>query len=228
MRAGQEIADLDGAAALTRLLAETRALAAGLDASAQAFAAPLLAIAPGVAPDISTPPQALPMVADLPACGALAGSSTQALTDAIVAAREALTWRRSYGAAAGLGEAFLAGYGWFNLVSPEGPYRAEGFRAAVGYWGPGLRYPAHAHEPEEIYVILAGGARFYAEGRAPRRVGPGDLVRHPAWLPHAMAMDARPLLALGLLRGDAVDAPSTLAPGDPLGMARDPDAEAAP
>ena len=199
------------------LLQSARALIEAVGADARAFAAP--AFEDGlafVAPEAAR----LPVLDRLPACAGTASPLTRRLVDAIVAGRDSLDWRRTYRAGDGLGDGFLERYGWFNIVAPDGPFRSEETRVAVGYWSEGLRYLAHAHEPEELYVILAGEAQFFAEGRAPRTVRAGDTVRHAPWQAHGMLMTPGPLLAMGVLRGAALSAKPKILPGDPLDMER--------
>lgn len=149
-------------------------------------------------------PVALPMLPELPALADLAAPATRAAVDALIAAAPHLAWRQSYSAREGFGRDYLDHYGWINLVSPEGPFLSDVSRVTIGYWGRGLRYPRHAHAPEEIYCVLAGEALFRSEGEAPRRVGPGGMVRHASMQPHAIDMEPGPLLALVPWRGDGL------------------------
>lgn len=151
-------------------------------------------------------PLALPRPRDLPVTERLdllmmqAGPETAALTFAVLAAAPHLEWQQSYSEAE-VGADYLAHYGWFNLVAPDGPFRTDALRVSVGVWGQGLRYPRHWHQPEEIYAVLSGGARFDAEGRAPVEAGPGTHIHHPSNLPHAMEMHSAPLMAMAFWKG---------------------------
>ena len=42
----------------------------------------------------------------------------------------------------------------------------------------GLFYPWHHHPAEELYVIIAGHAKFEAAGKKTRQLGPGDTIFH--------------------------------------------------
>ncbi len=126
--------------------------------------------------------------------------ATEALTDAIRRTASVLQWSQSYSEAE-VGARFLQGYAWFDLVSPNGPFCHGGLRVAVGYWAQGLHYPEHKHGPEEVYCVLAGSATFSAAGRAPVTAGPGDLIHHPPWMPHAIDMADSSLLAIAFWRG---------------------------
>ena len=128
---------------------------------------------------------------------------TANLVRAITDAAPVLRWQQTYSEAQ-VGAEFLAGYGWFNLVSPDGPFISDEIRVAVGYWEEGLTYPQHAHAPEEIYIVLAGGAVFESEGRDPIAATPGDTIHHAPYQMHGMAMPNAPLLAMAFWKGDGL------------------------
>lgn len=140
-----------------------------------------------------------------------AGPATAGLCRAIAAAAPHLDWRQSY-TRAEVGAHYLENYGWFNIVSPEGPYLSDRIRVSVGYWERGLSYPQHRHPPEEIYCVLAGGARFESEGRAPVAAGPGALIRHAPDQRHGFSMQDTPLLAIAFWKGPDLLKTSTLEP----------------
>ena len=96
------------------------------------------------------------------------------------------------------------GYGWFDLVSPDGPYATQALRVSVGYWEQGLTYPSHAHAPEEIYCVLAGSARFQAAGRDDILATPGTLIHHAPGQMHGFAMETQPLLAMAFWKGSGL------------------------
>jgi hypothetical protein len=152
-------------------------------------------------------PSILPIVTLLGDMAAQCSPETQALTQAIIDGAGHLRWQQSYNANQ-VDAAFLQKYGWFNLISPDGPFVSAELRLSVGIWGQGLYYPEHWHEPEEKYCVLAGGAEFMAKGRAPRMVEAGGIVHHESNQPHAMDMKNTPLLALAIWRGGALTRPS--------------------
>lgn len=195
--------------ALLALLAETQSAIAA-DPALAGFAGPLdWDRLPFRAPE----PRSLPAIADLIDYPALAGPGTLALTQAILAAAPHLHWKQSY-TEAQVGAEFLAGYGWFNLVSPEGPFVAEDIRISFGTWRAGLYYPRHWHVPEEIYLVVAGAATFVTDGMADALLGPGGTRRHPSNIPHSARMDHGPLLAMAIWKGDRLLEVSELAPED--------------
>ncbi|MCC2113574.1 MAG: cupin domain-containing protein [Hyphomicrobiales bacterium] len=145
----------------------------------------------------------------LPASGSVAAwkngdtPQTAALHDAVCAVALVADWRQTY-TEAEVGAHFLANYGYFELVGPLGHFHAEGYRAYVAYWGAGLHYPWHMHEAEELYFVIAGGARFEAEGTPPAILGPGDTCRHASNQPHTMTTADAPILTLVLWRGSGL------------------------
>jgi len=154
-------------------------------------------------------PAHLPVTATLAERMPAPGPATAALTRAIVAAAPHVRWDQSY-TEAEVGAEYLANYGWFNVVSPSGPFVSPRIRVSVGFWGRGLNYPQHRHEPEEIYGGLAGEARFETAGRAAREAGPGDLVHHPPGIVHGFEMRESALLVIAFWKGADLLARSTL------------------
>ena len=198
-----------GAAPLRALLAETRAAVAA-DPALAGFTGPLdWEGLPFRAPE----PRTLPAVADLAAYPACAGAGTLPLCRAILAAAPHLHWQQSY-TERQVGAEFLAGYGWFNLVSPEGPFLTEGIRISFGTWRGGLTYPRHWHAPEEIYLVVAGAATFVTDGMADALLRAGGTRHHPSNIPHSARMDHGPLLAMAIWKGDRLLDISELAPED--------------
>lgn len=146
------------------------------------------------------PPRPVPAAAILRDWAEGASAVTVSLHEAVRGIADYADWQQTYSEAE-VGADFLARYGWFELVGPEGHFRSEGLRAYIAYWGAHLYYPWHLHEAEELYYILAGQALFEAEGMAPQMLGPGDLRLHAANQPHAMTTTDSPVLALVLWRG---------------------------
>jgi hypothetical protein len=181
--------------ALNTLMSETRAYCA-TRRDLVAFTGTALTDLPLTLPR----PHDLPVTERLDLLMGQAGPETAALTFAVLAAAPHLDWRQSYSRDE-VGDDYLAHYGWFNLVAPDGPFRSDALRVSVGVWGQGLHYPRHWHAPEEIYAVLSGGARFTAEGRAPVEAVPGTHVHHPSNLPHAMEMHSQPLMAMAFWKG---------------------------
>ncbi|GMG82027.1 hypothetical protein LNKW23_12400 [Paralimibaculum aggregatum] len=198
-----------GAAAHAALLAAVRAQVAADPELADFMDGALAGELPFTAPE----PRAHPVMRLLPEALEHGTPETRGLIRAVLDAAPHLHWRNSYSPAQ-LGQDFLDRSGWFRLVSPEGPFRCASHQVSIGYWDRGLYYPRHWHEPEEIYLVLAGGARFAGEGYAPQRLGPGGTRAHASWQPHAAAMQETPLLALALWRGAGLLDTSVLDPAE--------------
>jgi|TARA_R110002072_G_scaffold94336_7_gene208520 mannose-6-phosphate isomerase-like protein (cupin superfamily) len=132
-----------------------------------------------------------------------ASTLTATVVDAVRAAASVAHWQQTY-AEAEVGRDFLNRYGWFELLGPNGHFRSEAIRAFVAFWGEGLHYPMHLHEPEELYHVLAGAAEFHADGLPSILVGPGGSRHHDSNQPHAMDTHAEPVLTLVLWRGSGL------------------------
>lgn len=150
------------------------------------------------------PVPCIPLVANDPGApadhGTPGAAEVRALQQAIMAAAPYAEWRLTY-TEDEVGGDFLSRYGWFELAGPEGHFRTLQTRMTVGYWGAGLYYPWHEHEPEELYSVLSGAALFEAEGEEARRLGPGDTRLHKSLQRHAMTTEDQPILTFVLWRG---------------------------
>lgn len=134
-------------------------------------------------------------------------ATTQSLLDAVRSATPHVCWRRSYTEKdAGIDAFYLSNYGWFNLIAPSGPFVSDTLRLSVGYWEKGLFYPRHWHEPEEIYLTIAGSATFLSDGRDPIDAGAGATICHYSNQPHAADFSNAPLLAAAFWRGRELEA----------------------
>ena len=138
--------------------------------------------------------------------------STAPLVEVLTAHADVLAWRQSY-TAADFGAAFLQRYGWTELVGLRGPIPSGTIACGILMLGPDIDYPAHAHEAEELYLPLAGKARWTrGDGAAIERPA-GTPIHHPSWVPHAMRTGAEPLLALYVWRGGDLAAKSRIVGG---------------
>lgn len=152
----------------------------------------------------SEKPQSLPVCEKLAGLSDFSSEQTRTVVRAIVKAASQLRWQQSYSKADGFDQHYLNNYGWFNLVSPDGPFVSTQFRVSVGYWGDGLEYRQHWHEPEEFYLVLAGNGKFISQGRPPRQCHAADVVHHQPNQKHAIEMNCGPMLAAAFWRGDGL------------------------
>lgn len=184
----------------------TRAVADGIPA-VRRFAANLPQDPTFVAPKANR----LPVHPRLRGMLAQSGVQTRDLANAVVDVIDDAEWQQTYSEAQ-VGRTFLDAYGWFNIMSPDGPFLSEHWRIALAVWGKGLIYPAHAHIPEELYFVVAGGALFHAADRQSEWLGPGDTRHHPSNVQHGMEFGDTPLVALAFWKGEALMEASKLAP----------------
>ncbi len=184
--------------AARRLLAETRDVLRVL--APAAFAHSVAALPMPGAHQRATTPCRLPVLDWLPTLATATTARTESLVTTLMAAAPNLAWGQTY-SDSDVPAAFLARYGWTELVGQRGPFPHD--RLALGFLllGPGTEYPAHRHEAEELYIPLAGSA-LWQSGPAPFEArSPGTAIHHPSWTPHAMRTRGEPLLALYLWRG---------------------------
>ncbi|WP_193747597.1 dimethylsulfonioproprionate lyase family protein [Leisingera sp. ANG-M7] len=156
-------------------------------------------------PMLEMKPQRLPVcerIEEIASTGGQFSEATAPIVAALAAALPRLRWQQTYNEADGFSRDWLDNYGWVNLISPKGLYQSDEMRLSIGYWGTGQHYDEHSHAPEETYLVLAGQARFFSEGRPARDVGPGDTIHHAPHQKHAIDMVPGPLLAAAFWRGD--------------------------
>ena len=174
--------------------------------SAVTEAAPFLAEWPQVAVSRVLEP------VHLPVCRWLDAVPDNGVMGVVKAAAPGLQWRQTYGAA-DFGAAFLQDYGWSEFIGLRGPVASERIACGVLLLGPGVIYPAHAHEAEEVYLPISGVAQCQRGEGAFAPVPVGQAVHHPSWMPHAMRVGAAPLAALYLWRGGDLAAKSVILGG---------------
>jgi len=147
-------------------------------------------------------PNLLP-AADLVRDFGLPGSKlSQGLIGTIRATTHLAHWKQTY-TEEEVGAEFLRNYGYYELFGPTGHFHSTQLRGYVGYWGAGLSYDWHSHQAEEIYLTLAGGALFKAEGDE-AFVGADQTRQHCSWQSHAMDTTDQPILTYVLWRGEGM------------------------
>lgn len=110
---------------------------------------------------------------------------TRGLVDLFARHRYDLRWEQSYRREDALvPDEMLDGYGFAEIIGKRGPFVSERIRAGIGVWGPGIRYPRHRHQVEEIYIPLAGAAEFDVGDGAVTTRGSGEVVHVAADTPH--------------------------------------------
>jgi len=136
-------------------------------------------------------------------------AQTADLVAAMVAAAPMLQWRQTY-AAVDFGADFLKRYGWTEFIGLRGPVPSTSLACGVLLLAPGLIYPSHAHQAEELYLPLSGVAEWQMGNADFVRVQPGKVIHHAPWVPHAMRCGTEPMAALYLWRGGDLAAKSVI------------------
>lgn len=129
-----------------------------------------------------------------------AAPETAAMAEIVDRHAHDLAWGQTYGKG-DLSEAFLARYGWCELLGLRGHFGSEEAALGVLLLGPETHYPLHSHAAEEVYVVLSGTAAWTRGEEAEALRPPGSAVHHPSWMPHGMRTAEEPLLALYLWAG---------------------------
>jgi mannose-6-phosphate isomerase-like protein (cupin superfamily) len=89
----------------------------------------------------------------------------------------------------------LMGYGYCELVGPNGHWRHDTLALGLLLLAPATTYPLHAHPATEIYHVISGTAEWRC-GSEPWQIRrPLSRILHRANVPHAMRTGAEPLLA---------------------------------
>lgn len=186
---------MDTKLAYLNILKETRAMMAHLPHLAEFAGLPAEDL-----PFLPPEPRPLAVSKTIPAIAAMSEGWIRPLAMAIADAVPLLRLEQSY-LRNEVGSEYLRHYGWFNLVSPDGPFVSKDTRISVGVWGQGLIYPEHWHEPEEIYAVIAGGAVLRVPGCPPVRLRPGHTAEVASNQPHEIDMTDSPMLAMAFWKG---------------------------
>ncbi|MCB9079609.1 MAG: transcriptional regulator [Anaerolineaceae bacterium] len=144
--------------------------------------------------------QSLPVLSYLPELVAGAKAETETIVHLLVTLAEDLSWGQTY-SLDDFGPAFLAKYGWTELIGLRGPIASDDIACGCLLLGPDIEYPRHSHEAEEVYIPLSGPA-WWVRGNGHWASRPiGVPIYHRSWLTHGMRTEAAPLLALYLWHG---------------------------
>jgi mannose-6-phosphate isomerase-like protein (cupin superfamily) len=135
----------------------------------------------------------------LDAALAAAPPETEALRDALEPVTGMAEWRE--GPRPGAPAGFEGGYAYVALVGPDGQIPSSECRLGLYLQQPGLHYPPHAHDAEELYFIVSGTADWQAGDRRFEAM-PGQLIHHAPGEPHIMATGEAPLLAIFVWLGE--------------------------
>jgi len=125
-----------------------------------------------------------------------ASAETAALTGAVIGLVPHIDWWNAYDPDQPVGRGMQERTAACLLSGPGGPYGAEHGRAGFFYLRDGVEYAPHRHRPQEIYAVVAGRARFWAEGDGWRWAGAGDVIHTAPGAWHGMETLAGPVLIL--------------------------------
>ena len=131
----------------------------------------------------------------------------------ISALSDHLEWRQSY-TSAEIGESYLKGMGYVELIGLRGHYASSEIAFGIMVVGPDSLYPDHRHLSEEIYAPISGhGAWRYDFGEwQPGGVGETVHTASNRW--HALRTGAETLVMLyAWLGGDLAQKSEIALPG---------------
>ncbi len=118
---------------------------------------------------------------------------TASLIDAFAPLADLALWKE--GPRDGAPDGFTEAYAYATLIGFDGLIETDDCRCGLYIQRPGVYYPAHAHDAEELYFILSGEADWQA-GERRFTARPGHLIHHAPAEPHIMVTGDQPLLAV--------------------------------
>lgn len=162
-------------------------------------------------------PRTLPVVGHLDAVEPVGETAIDAVLEEFLLLAPTLPWRQTAGYLNVLSRDYLDNYGYVQLLGPKAIVEHPAVRVGIGLWGPHLHYPAHQHEAEELYHVLAGEPSFSGRDGERRVTQPGDAVHHAPWQVHGQDFGATPTVLLYCWTG-AVEPDAVLVGGKPLSL----------
>jgi hypothetical protein len=145
-------------------------------------------------------PHCLPVLSWMPEAVKAAGKKTEVIVKMLASLANHIAWGQTY-SAEDFGAGFLEKYGWTEFIGPRGPIASDRIACGFLFLAPGIEYPRHSHEAEEVYVPLTGQTLWQRSNQEWAYRAPGLPIYHAAWVPHAMRTETVPLLALYLWHG---------------------------
>ena len=110
---------------------------------------------------------------------------------------EKLVWHE---ASRGVPDFFKGGYAFAEIIGEKGLIVSENIRIGLFLQKPQVNYPLHAHEAEELYIILSGNARWKIDEKM-FNVIPGTIIKHQSCQDHATFTEEETLFALWIWTG---------------------------
>jgi len=96
----------------------------------------------------------------------------------------------------------VGAHAFCEIVGPDGHAPADDYRLGFFISGPGIHYPAHSHEAEEIFFVLSGTAQWLQSDGVYQPYPPGTLIHHEPRQRHATRTEDEPLLVIWAWDGD--------------------------
>lgn len=136
----------------------------------------------------------------------LSSARSRRLVETMVRHRDRLLWFQPYEGDPRAGDGFAERATANPSVGPWAPLKAD--HVGMGFFpvGPNVIYGEHAHQPEEIYVPIAGRARFHCDSYGTIETGPDRVLLQPSWDWHRMETDEYPVLILWVWIGGGLNA----------------------
>jgi hypothetical protein len=149
----------------------------------------------------------LPITSSVPSVGSTS-ASTNDLVEAIKKCYFYQSWRQPY-AIEDFGNKFFDNSAWFPIADVNGPIVYSNGLMEMMLMGSGLTYPKHKHNPEELYIVLAGKVWWEAENArsSPAWKHAGDVIHHAPNQTHSVTGGDEPVLILNLWRGGSFEMP---------------------
>ena len=142
-------------------------------------------------------PRRIEACAVLPEATATAMLVSPGTAAAIAACEEDLRWvqNANYSDAA-MGAGFMSGYGYCELIGPQGFFAGDDLLLGLMLLGPRRLYRDHYHQAPELYWLLTGPTEW-SHDRGNFELRPaGAAIWHPPMLLHATRTIDTPLLAV--------------------------------
>ena len=155
------------------------------------------------------PPRTLPVLAHFDAAVQSSPPASRALLEHLFKFRDSLFWGQTY-SVEDFGADFLKSYGWSEFAGPRGPIPSQSTACGILFLGPNTKYPLHAHQAEEIYVVLSGTALWKMGDKDWAARQPLEIIHHESWIPHAMQTQEEPLITMYMWRGGDLKQKSTI------------------
>jgi hypothetical protein len=147
------------------------------------------------------PAERIPVVDQLDKTLSLTSPKTEKLTKYLVQHKNELNWRRSFTETDASGADFPNRYGWTEIIGNKGPLVSTKVRCGFVIWAANTYYPPHAHEAEELYIVLAGTGEWERGDEGPMMRPPGSVFLHTSQMFHATKAFDEPVLAMYCWRG---------------------------